>query len=116
MGSTLNKNVVPEMRKRLLRWFGQEQRELPWRATRDPYCVWVSEIMLQQTRVAAVIDYYNRFLQRFPDVHALAAATEADVLAHGVDWAITAGRGRCVQPRKKLFKSTEEDFRIPLLS
>ena len=81
MGSTLNKNVVPEMRKRLLRWFGQEQRELPWRATRDPYCVWVSEIMLQQTRVAAVIDYYNRFLQRFPDVHALAAATEADVLA-----------------------------------
>jgi A/G-specific adenine glycosylase len=81
MGSTLNKNVVPEMRKRLLRWFGQEQRELPWRATRDPYCVWVSEIMLQQTRVAAVIDHYGRFLKRFPRVENLAAAREASVLA-----------------------------------
>ena len=81
MGSSQNNDVVPEMRKRLLRWFNEQQRELPWRATRDPYCIWVSEIMLQQTRVAAVIEYYQRFLQRFPNVHALASATEADVLA-----------------------------------
>ena len=55
---------------------------LPWQNTRDPYRVWLSEIMLQQTQVAAVIGYYARFLQRFPDVQALAAASEDDVFAH----------------------------------
>jgi len=67
-------------RKQLLAWFRQFQRNLPWRRTRDPYCVWVSEIMLQQTRVAAVIPYYERFLERFPNLHALAAASEEEVL------------------------------------
>ena len=67
-------------RKRLLAWFRQFQRDLPWRRTRDPYCVWLSEIMLQQTRVAAVIPYYERFLERFPNIRALAAATEGEVL------------------------------------
>jgi A/G-specific adenine glycosylase len=67
-------------RKQLLAWFRQFQRDLPWRRTRDPYCVWVSEIMLQQTRVAAVIPYYERFLERFPNLHALAAAPEEEVL------------------------------------
>ena len=67
-------------RRKLLRWFRQHRRELPWRGTRDPYRVWLSEIMLQQTRVAAVIPYYDRFLQRFPTVVALAAAPEEDVL------------------------------------
>src|SRR5512133_514004 len=81
MGSSQHNDAVQELRKRLLRWFNEQQRELPWRATRDPYCIWVSEIMLQQTRVAAVIEYYQRFLQRFPDVYALASAAEADVLA-----------------------------------
>src|SRR5882724_9999264 len=67
-------------RKKLLGWFRQFQRELPWRRTRDPYCIWISEIMLQQTRVAAVIPYYERFLNRFPDVQALANAPEEEVL------------------------------------
>lgn len=67
-------------REQLLSWFRQFQRDLPWRRTRDPYCVWVSEIMLQQTRVAAVIPYYERFLERFPTLNALAAASEDQVL------------------------------------
>jgi len=68
------------LRKQLLAWFRQFQRDLPWRRTRDPYCVWLSEIMLQQTRVAAVIPYYERFLERFPNLRVLAAAPEEEVL------------------------------------
>jgi A/G-specific adenine glycosylase len=68
-------------RRRLLAWYGEHKRDLPWRRTRDPYRVWVSEIMLQQTRVAAVIPYYERFLERFPDVSALASAPEQELLA-----------------------------------
>lgn len=67
-------------RKSLLQWFRRNRRELPWRRTRDPYRVWVSEIMLQQTRVAAAIPYYERFLARFPTVQSLAAAPESEVL------------------------------------
>lgn len=69
------------LRRNLIRWSGKLFRELPWRAVGDPYRVWISEIMLQQTTVAAVIPYYERFLRRFPDVAALAAASEQDVLA-----------------------------------
>jgi A/G-specific adenine glycosylase len=65
----------------LLAWYRQGHRDLPWRQTRNPFCVWVSEIMLQQTRAQAVIPYYERFLARFPDVESLAAATEEEVLA-----------------------------------
>jgi A/G-specific adenine glycosylase len=67
-------------RRQLLGWFRQFQRHLPWRRTKDPYRIWLSEIMLQQTRVAAAIPYYERFLQRFPDVHSLATAPEEEVL------------------------------------
>jgi A/G-specific adenine glycosylase len=65
----------------LLDWYARGHRELPWRSTRDPYEIWVSEIMLQQTRAQAVIPYYRRFLNRFPTVAALAAAGEDQVLA-----------------------------------
>lgn len=65
----------------LLDWYWRERRDLPWRETQDPYRIWVSEIMLQQTRVVAVLEYYSRFLARFPDVHSLAKAGESDVLA-----------------------------------
>jgi A/G-specific adenine glycosylase len=65
---------------RLLAWFRAHRRKLPWRASRDPYRVWVAEIMLQQTRIAAVIPYYDRFLRRFPDVRALARARQPEVL------------------------------------
>jgi A/G-specific adenine glycosylase len=68
-------------RRRLLAWYEQNRRDLPWRKDRDPYHVWLSEIMLQQTRVAAVVEHYRRFLQRFPSIQKLAAAREASVLA-----------------------------------
>ena len=68
-------------RRRLMAWYGESARALPWRGTNDPYAIWVSEIMLQQTRVAAVVDYYGEFLRRFPTLVALALATEAEVLA-----------------------------------
>ena len=68
-------------RRRILAWYLKNKRDLPWRSTRDPYRIWVSEIMLQQTRVAAVVPYYDRFLGRFPDVAALASAPEQDLLA-----------------------------------
>ena len=61
-------------------WYGRSRRELPWRASNDFYRVWISEIMLQQTRVEAVAGYYRRFLARFPSVEHLAAAEEAEVL------------------------------------
>lgn len=66
--------------RRLLKWFDAHQRDLPWRKNRSPYRVWVSEIMLQQTQVATVIDYYNRFMKRFPSVQKLADADQAEVL------------------------------------
>jgi len=68
-------------RARLLAWYDANARRLPWRETRDPYRVWLSEIMLQQTRVAAVIEHYHEFLRRFPTVKKLAAARRASVLA-----------------------------------
>ena len=68
-------------RERLMRWYEAEARTLPWRGTTDAYHIWVSEIMLQQTRVAAVIEHYNEFLRRFPTLVSLSLAEEADVLA-----------------------------------
>jgi A/G-specific adenine glycosylase len=62
------------------RWYDRNKRSLPWRESSDPYAIWISEIMLQQTRVAAVIPYYERFLKRFPHVTALAQAPEEEVL------------------------------------
>lgn len=70
------------VRRRLLDWFQQHARDLPWRRDPTPYRVWVSEIMLQQTQVATVVDYYLRFLKTFPTVEALAAADPQVVLSH----------------------------------
>lgn len=72
--------VPEECAARLTAWYGSVRRALPWRETKDPYRIWVSEIMLQQTRVETVKGYYARFLERFPDVASLAAAPEQDVL------------------------------------
>jgi A/G-specific adenine glycosylase len=74
-------NDVVQFQSALLAWYDRNRRDLPWRKTRDPYAIWLSEIMLQQTRVAAVLGYYRIFLERFPDVAALAAASEDAVLA-----------------------------------
>jgi A/G-specific adenine glycosylase len=72
---------ISTFRRRLHSWFADHKRDLPWRRTGDPYRIWLSEIMLQQTRVAAVIPYYERFLEAFPDVRALARAKSDRVLA-----------------------------------
>lgn len=76
----IDTNWLRRFRAALRRWHTRHGRDLPWRNCRDPYKVWISEIMLQQTTVVAVKPYFERFLQRFPDVAALAAADEADVL------------------------------------
>ncbi|MEM8607532.1 MAG: A/G-specific adenine glycosylase [Myxococcota bacterium] len=72
---------MPNLRARLLSWYDREGRDLPWRHARDPYAIWVSEVMLQQTRVDTVIPYYERFLAKFPTARALAEADEDEVLA-----------------------------------
>ena len=71
-----------KLRRQLLNWFRRNARDLPWRDAPTPYQTWVSEIMLQQTQVATVVEYYQRFLKRFPDVQTLAAATEQEVLRY----------------------------------
>jgi A/G-specific adenine glycosylase len=77
----MNSRRLPQLQRALLRWYDLHQRDLPWRKTRDPYRIWISEIMLQQTRVAAVLPRYQKFLVRFPSVEKLAAARLASVLA-----------------------------------
>ncbi|MBL8683851.1 MAG: A/G-specific adenine glycosylase [Myxococcales bacterium] len=72
---------MDRIRDALLAHFDEHKRAMPWRETKDPYAIWVSEVMLQQTRVETVIPYYQRFLSRFESVRALAEASEADVLA-----------------------------------
>src|SRR5271163_752599 len=68
-------------RRKLMSWYRSHARELPWRGVNDPYRTWLSEVMLQQTRVAAVIEHYDKFLRRFPTMLSLALASESDVLA-----------------------------------
>jgi A/G-specific adenine glycosylase len=72
--------MPPSLTDQLFAWYGQQARDLPWRATRDPYAIWVAEVMLQQTRVATVVPYYQRWLDRFPTMEHLAAASQDDVL------------------------------------
>ena len=72
--------LLEATRERVLAWFGRTGRDLPWRATRDPYRVLVAEVLAQQTQAARAAAAWPRFLERFPDVHALAAAAPAEVL------------------------------------
>lgn len=74
-------HVLTRPARRLLRWYEVNRRDFPWRKDRDPYRVWISEVMLQQTRAETVVPYYERFLERFPTVHVLAASSIEDVLA-----------------------------------
>ncbi|MFN0057747.1 MAG: A/G-specific adenine glycosylase [Planctomycetota bacterium] len=87
--ATESSALTPATRRRLARvparlrpWYLAQRRDLPWRRTRDPYAIWISEIMLQQTQVAAVIPYYERFLARFPAPSALALASDDELIAH----------------------------------
>ena len=74
--------ILASLTEPMLTWYRESARDLPWRRTEDPYRIWVSEIMLQQTRVAAVLDYYARFLESFPTVEALASAPEELLMKH----------------------------------
>src|SRR5712691_3856891 len=107
----LNGRELATFRKQLLGWFRQFQRDLPWRRTKDPYRIWLSEIMLQQTRVAAVVPYYESFLSRFPDMQALGRAGSEAVLSH---W---AGLGYYTRARNLLRAAQEivahHDGRFP---
>lgn len=82
MNKRLLGRALANFRKGLLGWFRKHRRDLPWRASRDPYRVWVAEVMLQQTRIAAVIPYYERFLGRFPTIVELAEARATEVLRY----------------------------------
>src|ERR1035438_7900728 len=80
-GQDQDRAKIAALRLRLIEWYGSNRRDLPWRKTQGPYAIWVSEIMLQQTRVAVVVDRYQAFLARFPTLLSLAEASEQDVLA-----------------------------------
>ena len=82
MRSVSSPGNIDPFRRSLLRWFHRHGRDLPWRRTRDPYAIFVSEFMLQQTQVATVIPYYNKWLRRFPDFASVARASQNEVL-HG---------------------------------
>lgn len=79
----MHQRTLKKFRDEIYRYYRTNERELPWRMTNDPYNIWVSEIMLQQTQVNRVIEKYRSFLQKFPTVHALAEASLADVL---IEW------------------------------
>lgn len=73
------KSISPSLQKKLLSWFEQNKRELPWRKTKDPYAIWISETMLQQTTSKAVIPYYKKFLKKFPNLSILAGADRGEL-------------------------------------
>ncbi len=115
MKNALRGRSLARFQNNLLAWFRRHRRELPWRASRDPYRVWVAEIMLQQTRIAAVIPYYERFLSQFPTVEALADAPAPEVLR---SWAglgyysrarnLHAAAKKIVEEHEGLFPRTHE--------
>jgi A/G-specific adenine glycosylase len=76
----LDSGQAMSIRTKLLSWYEKNKRDLPWRRERDPYKIWVSEVMLQQTRVDTVIPYYERFMRRFPTLEDLASASEEEVI------------------------------------
>ena len=116
--SSLTPSELKKFRAELLNWFATYQRDLPWRRDSDPYRIWVSEIMLQQTRVAAVIPYFEKFCARFPDVRALAEAEEAEVLRmwSGLGYYsrarnLQAAAQQIVREHGGTFPATEDDIR-----
>ena len=76
------KNEIYKESEQIREWYRANKRDLPWRNTTDPYRIWISEVILQQTRVAQGLDYYYRFIERFPDVRSLAEAPQEEVLKY----------------------------------
>src|SRR6202045_1015392 len=116
--SFLTASELKKFRAELLGWFATYQRDLPWRRDCDPYRIWISEIMLQQTRVVAVIPYFEKFCARFPEVRSLAEAEEAEVLR---SWSglgyysrarnLQAAAQQIVREHDGTFPTTEQDIR-----
>lgn len=80
-GARYNRRMSPRLTESLLDWYRKNARDLPWRRTRDPYAIWVAEVMLQQTRVETVLPYYRRWMELFPGPEALAGATSDEVMS-----------------------------------
>jgi A/G-specific adenine glycosylase len=81
MHQALNSSQIKKLRKSLIEWYLENRRSLPWRATKDPYFIWVSEVMLQQTTIQAATPYYHRFIAELPTVESLAQTSEANLMA-----------------------------------
>jgi A/G-specific adenine glycosylase len=101
----------------LARWYYDQKRDLPWRKTKNPYAIWVSEIILQQTRVAQGIDYYHRFMKRFPDLQSLANAKTEEVLKvwQGLGYYsrarnMHAAAGQIINEHRGVFPSTYQEM------
>jgi A/G-specific adenine glycosylase len=108
----------PLFQSRLLEWYQRNRRDLPWRENRDPYRIWLSEVMLQQTRVAAVMEHYKKFILRFPTIEKLASASESSVLAawSGLGYyrrarMLHAAAKKVVDQHAGQFPQTAEDLR-----
>lgn len=82
VSTEIGAKIIAKDQTDLITWYLANRRELPWRKNKDPYRIWISEVMLQQTTVTAVIPFYEKFMKRFPNVKALASAEESDVLEH----------------------------------
>ena len=112
---------IVRLRRQLLAWYARNRRDLPWRRTKDPYAIWISEIMLQQTRVAVVVERYQAFLESFPTLQSLACAPEQEVLAlwSGLGYyrrarmLLKAARLMAEQQRSSLPAGTEELRKLP---
>ncbi|MEQ1354214.1 MAG: A/G-specific adenine glycosylase [Candidatus Acidiferrum sp.] len=117
-GLSLTTSQLKAFRSQLLHWFEINKRDLPWRLNRDPYRIWISEIMLQQTRVAAVIPYFEKFCSAFPDIKTLAQAKESEVLRlwSGLGYYsrarnMQAAAQQIVRDHHSIFPSTPEKIR-----
>jgi len=97
---------MTDFQRLIMDWYRLNSRDLPWRVTRDPYKIWLSEIILQQTRVDQGLDYYNKFISKYPDVHSLANATEQEVLA------LWQGLGYYSRARNLHFTAKDIDSRL----
>ena len=102
---------IVSFREKLLAWYDENKRDLPWRRSKNPYHIWVSEIMLQQTRVDTVIPYYERFLDWFPTVESLATAPEEGLLKV---WAIILEFVICRLRLSRLWLTLVVNFQIPM--
>ena len=107
MKKTFSAETAQSISSALLRWFSLHKRPLPWRERYSPYEVWISEVMLQQTQMERGVAYFQRWMRRFPDIRAVADASEEEILSTGKAWAIIGAPASCIRPRKPWQSVTE---------